>query len=58
MRTLLWIASLSLSASAHGLHERPSAATSSVILVQNGSVDEFDPDVTSARLVADAVDSE
>jgi len=47
---------LSLSATAQGLRDRPSAAASSIVIVLNGSVEAFDGHV-GAPLVADAVDS-
>jgi hypothetical protein len=47
---------LSFSASADVLRERPSAAASSIVIVQNGSVQALEGDVR-ASLVADAVDS-
>jgi adhesin/invasin len=59
MRALpLCVAFLSLSAGAQGVRERPSAATSSIVIVQNGPVEDFDADGASTTpLVADAVDS-
>jgi CelD/BcsL family acetyltransferase involved in cellulose biosynthesis len=59
MRILpLCVATLSLSAGAEGVRERPSAATSSIVIVRNGPVEDFDEDAASTpALVADAVDS-
>ena len=49
---------LSLSASAQGLRERPSAAASSIVIILNGSVEALDADAAiGTPLVADAVDS-
>ncbi|HKC61392.1 MAG TPA: Ig-like domain-containing protein [Myxococcales bacterium] len=58
MRALpLCIALLSLSASAQGTRGRPSATTSSIVIVQNGPVRNLDADGAMGTLVADAVDS-
>jgi Bacterial Ig-like domain (group 1) len=59
MRTLSLcaVSALSLSASAH-VRERPSAVTSSIVIVPNGSIEGPDADaVVGTALVADAVDS-
>lgn len=58
MRALsLCIALLSLPPSAQGQCARPSATASSIVIVRNGSLGEFDAAEAEATLVADAVDS-